>query len=356
MSLVVTLGEIMARLATPGFQRFAQAMPGKLDVTFAGAEASIAVAIAQLGGQSAFVSALPRNPLADACLANLRGLGVDTRHVLRTEEGRLGLYFLEHGVNQRPAEVLYDREGSAMAVTPAEAYDWSAIFKGASWLVISGITPAISQRAAEVTRQAVQQAAQLGVKVALDINYRSKLWRWKPGQTPRELAMQTLRPLLPQLHLLIGGAEDVATLLEVANPGNGPEDLEALARESCRRLPNLRWLAMTRRESQGAGRQRFGGFLHDSEAGRSHFAPVRDGKPALHDLDQIVDRLGAGDAFSAALILAMQDAELDQAQRAVAFATAAGCLAHSLEGDYLLANRAEVLALMQGDNGGRVKR
>jgi 2-dehydro-3-deoxygluconokinase len=177
MSRVVTFGEIMARLAAPGFKRFQQAMPGTLDVTFAGAEASIAASIAFLGGDAAFVTALPEHAIADACVANLRSLGVNTRHILRTPQGRLGLYFLETGANQRPGNVIYDREGSAIAITPATDYDWNAIFAGAEWFIVSGITPAISRNAADVTLIALREASQRGVKVAIDMNYRSKLWQ-----------------------------------------------------------------------------------------------------------------------------------------------------------------------------------
>ena len=150
MSRIVTFGEIMARLATPGFKRFQQTMPGTLEVTFAGAEASIAASIAYLGGDASFATALPDNGLADACVADLRSMGVCTRNILRTAGGRLGLYFLETGANQRPGVVIYDREGSSVAITPPSTYNWSAIFEGAEWFVISGITPAISRNATEV--------------------------------------------------------------------------------------------------------------------------------------------------------------------------------------------------------------
>ena len=197
MSRIVTFGEIMARLATPGFQRFQQAMPGALDVTFAGAEASIAAAIAFLGGDAAFATALPQHAIADACVAALRSMGVDTRHIVRTKRGRLGLYYLETGANQRPSNVIYDREGSSVAITPTHEYNWSAILGGAEWFVISGITPAISRNSAEVTMTAVREANRRGVKVACDMNYRSKLWQWEPPLKPRELATRTMLALMP---------------------------------------------------------------------------------------------------------------------------------------------------------------
>ena len=156
MSRIVAFGEIMARLATPGFKRFQQTLPGTLEVTFAGAEASVAASIAYLGGDASFATALPDKVLADACVADLRSMGVCTRNILRTADGRLGLYFLETGANQRPGVVIYDREGSFVAITPPSTYDWSAIFEGAEWFVISGITPAISRNATEVTRTALR--------------------------------------------------------------------------------------------------------------------------------------------------------------------------------------------------------
>ena len=154
MSRFVTFGEIMGRLAPPGFKRFRQAMPGTLDITFGGAEASIAGSIAFLGGDAAFVTVLPDHAIGDACVANLRSIGLNTRHILRTDKGRLGIYFLETGANQRSGNVIYDREGSSIAITPATAYDWNSIFDGAEWFVTSGITPAISSNAADVTATA----------------------------------------------------------------------------------------------------------------------------------------------------------------------------------------------------------
>jgi 2-dehydro-3-deoxygluconokinase len=166
MSRVVTFGEIMARLAAPGYLRFQQAMPGSLEVSFTGAEANVAMSIAHFGGEAAFVTALPDHPRAEAGVATRRGGGVDTRHIVRTTAGRLGLFFLENGVNQRAGQVIYDREGSAVAITGAVAYDWEAIFAGAEWLVLSGITPAISPTAAEVTCVAMDAAARLAARTS----------------------------------------------------------------------------------------------------------------------------------------------------------------------------------------------
>jgi 2-dehydro-3-deoxygluconokinase len=349
MSRVVTFGEIMARLAAPGFKRFQQAMPGTLDVTFAGAEASIAASIAYLGGDAAFVTALPEHAIADACVADLRSLGVNTRHILRTQQGRLGLYFLEAGANQRPGNVIYDREGSAIAITPATDYDWSAIFDGAEWFIVSGITPAISRNAADVTLIALREASQLGVKVAIDMNYRSKLWQWEPPLPPRELATRTMREVLPFADLFIGGREDAEAMLGIY----GSPSLDDLVRQIAQQFPRISRVAMTVREGISATHNNFGGLLFDKATDQVCHAPENG---QLYPITNIVDRLGAGDAFTAGLIFALTNPDLDAPQSAIAFATAAGCLAHSIEGDFNFSTREEIAALVGGDSAGRVKR
>lgn len=353
---IVTLGEIMARLAAPGHLRFQQTMPGSLEVTFAGAEASVAMSIAHLGGESSFVTALPDHALGDACVANLRAVGVETRHILRTSagQGRLGLYFLETGANQRPGQVIYDREGSSMAVTPPEAYDWDAILAGAEWFLISGITPAISRNAAAVARAAMEAASRLGVKVACDMNFRSKLWQWEPGHSARELATRTMRDLMPMVDLFIGGREDAVQMLglEVGDEVSP----EALARQIVAHYPRIRRVAMTLREGVSATHNNWGGLLYDAGLDQSFRAPLRDGVYEPYAITDIVDRLGGGDAFTAGLLFALTTAELQSPETAVAFAVAASCLAHSIPGDFNFTSRAEVEALMAGDASGRVKR
>ncbi|MGV3607700.1 MAG: PfkB family carbohydrate kinase [Planctomycetaceae bacterium] len=356
MSRIVTFGEIMARLATPGFKRFQQAMPGTLEVTFAGAEASIAASIAYLGGDAAFVTALPAHAIADACVADLRSLGVNTSHIQRTEKGRLGIYFLETGANQRPGNVIYDREGSAIAIAPPSTYDWNAIFAGAEWFVISGITPAISRNAFEVSLVAMREASDRGIKVACDMNYRSKLWQWEPPLQPRELATRTMRELMPFVDLFIGGREDAAEMLGIPDQGASPAALQSVARQIVERFPRLSKVAMTRREGVSATHNNFGGMLYDAQTGEAHFAPVSKGAPSFYEITDIVDRLGAGDAFTAGLLFSLTTPELSSPATAISFAAAAGCLAHSIEGDYSYNTRVEVEALMHGDVSGRVKR
>lgn len=356
MSRIVTFGEIMARLATPGFKRFRQAMPGTLEVTFAGAEASIAAAIAYLGGDAAFVTALPQHAIADACEASLRAMGVQTRHIVRTERGRLGIYFLETGANQRPSNVIYDREGSSVAIAAVEEYDWSAIFDGAEWFVISGITPAISRNGAEVTLTAVREANARGVKVACDMNYRGKLWQWDPPLAPRELATRTMLAVMPSVDLFIGGREDAAEMLGIPDAGPEPDALVSVARQIVAKFPRLERVAMTRRQGISASHNNFGGMLYDVATGNACFAPLRDGAASFYEITDIVDRLGAGDAFTAGLLFALTAAELQSPQIAISFATAAGCLAHSIAGDFNYVSRAEIEALLAGDASGRVQR
>ena len=349
MSRIVTFGEIMGRLSAPGFKRFAQAMPGSLDVIFAGAEASIAGSIALLGGNASFVTALPKHPIADACVASLRSIGVDTRHILRTSEGRLGLYFLETGTNQRPANVIYDREGSSIAITPPQAYHWEAILKGADWLVVSGITPALSRNAANVTFSAMQTASQMGVRVLIDVNYRSKLWSWEPSIPPRELATRTLKEMLPLVDLFVGGRED----LEALRGAQTNVSLEELVLEFARDFPRVQHVAMSLRESVSASHNNFGGMLFDKASHTFHYAPHKE---RFYPITHIVDRLGTGDAFTAGLLHALTSPDLAAPQTAIAFATAAGCLAHSIEGDCNFSTRSEVEALMNGDSAGRIRR
>ncbi len=352
---IVALGEIMGRLAMPGYQRFRQAMPGPLELTFAGAEATVAAAVASFGGSASFVTALPRHDIADACVDNLARFGVDVRHVLRTAQGRLGLFFLETGANQRPHQVIYDREGAAVALTPPEAYDWNAIFEDAAWFHVTGITPALSRNAADVTRVALREAASRGLKISLDVNFRSKLWNWDPAHTPQALAARTLTELMPSVTVFLGGLEDVA-LLGVAPAADAEDPHADAARQLAARYPQLTHIAMSLREGVSANHSRWGGMLHDVRSGTMHRAPLADGVYQPLEIASIVDRLGAGDAFAAGLIYALTTPELEDPQRALSFAVAAGCLAHSIEGDFVQFSRAEVHALMAGDGVGRVKR
>ncbi len=360
---IVTFGEIMARLATPGFLRLRQALPGSLDVTFAGAEANVAASLAMSGAQPEFVTALPRHAIAEACIDGLRGLGVATDHIVRSDSGRLGLYFLESGANQRPSQVIYDREGASVGLTSVESYDWDAIFQHAGWFHLTGITPAISETAANVALTAAETARARGLTVSCDLNFRQKLWRWNPHVAPRELAERTMRALLPHVDLLIANEEDCADVLRIQA---GDTDVHAgqleierypdVARQVLRQFPNISHVAITLRESISASHNNWGAMLYCAADQQAYFAPTEQGEYRPHEIRSIVDRVGGGDAFAAGLIYAFDSEELSPPTVAVRFAVAASCLAHSVVGDVNFATRAEVEALMKGSASGRVVR
>lgn len=363
MARVVTFGEIMGRMAAPGFLRLEQALPGALDVTFGGAEANVAASLTLLGAQGVFVTALPSNAIADACIGSLRRLGVETRHIVRTEEGRLGLYFLETGANQRPSRVVYDRAGSAVGMTAADRYDWAAIFDGAEWFHVTGITPSLSETAAETTVAAIQAAKSAGITVSFDLNFRKKLWRWDSSVPPRELAEKTVRRILPYVDLVVANEEDCAAVLAIRAEGTDVErgDLRVasytdVARRLVMQFPNVTMVGITLRESVSASHNNWGAMLYCAGDERSHFAPLRGDEYRPYEIRDMVDRVGAGDAFAAGLIFALTDSELGAPQTAVRFAAAASCLAHSVVGDINFCGRAEVESLMGGSGSGRVVR
>lgn len=353
----------MGRLAPRGFLRFRQAMPGSLDITFAGAEASVAASVVHLGGEAAFVTALPDHAIADACVANLRAMGVDTRHIVRTKNGRLGLYFLETGANQRPSTVIYDREGSSVSQTPAESYPWKGIFAGTGWFHVSGITAAISLVASEAVLLAVQEARAQGVTVSCDLNFRRKLWNWGGGVSPSELAQRTMRKILAHVDVVIGNEEDAGEVLgihaqdtDVQSGRVANDKYPDVARQIVSQFPHVKKVAITLRESISASHNNWGAMLYDTAEDHACYAPVRDGEYRAYPITHIVDRVGGGDAFAAGLIFALTTPELKEPQTAVAFAVASSCLAHSISGDYNFSSRAEVEALMRGSGSGRVVR
>ncbi len=363
MSRVVTFGEIMGRLAPEGFLRFRQCLPGTLHVTFAGAEANVAVSIARLGGEAAFVTALPKHDIADACVANLRGLGVDTRHILRTDSGRMGLYFLETGANQRAGNVIYDRAGSSISQTPFEQYPWKEIFSGSRWFHVTGITPALSRTAADATLASVKEAKAQRLQVSCDLNFRKKLWRWDASCPPRQLAEKTMREILPHVDIVVANEEDAADVLRVqaldtdVHAGRvAAGRYSEVAAEIVRQFPNISMVAVTLRESISASNNNWGAMLYDSSRKEAFFAPLKDGAYEPYPIRNIVDRVGAGDSFAGALIFALTTPELSSPQTAVDFAAAASCLAHSIVGDFNYTTRTEVETLMKGSGSGRVIR
>jgi len=363
MGKIVTFGEIMGRMAPDGCLRFAQALPGQLTVTFAGAEANVAASIAILGGESIFVSALPKHAIADACIATLKGLGVDTSYILRSDVGRLGLYFLETGANQRPGNVIYDREGSSIGMTAADSYPWKSIFKGADWFHISGITPAISSTAAQAALAAVKEARAGGLTVSCDLNFRKKLWRWDPAYSPNQLAEKTMRQILSFVDVVIGNEQDAMDVLGInagdtdVNSGKlAIERYPEVAKKIVSQFNNVSKVAITLRESISASHNNWGAMLYEAGEQKVLYAPWCNGAYEPYQIKNIVDRVGAGDSFAAGLIFALTNPQLSQTPTALSFAVAASCLAHSVYGDFNYCKRSEVEALMKGSGSGRVVR
>lgn len=363
MTRIVTFGEIMARLAPRGFLRLRQALPGSLDVTFAGAEANVATSLAMFGAEAAFVTALPDNPLAEACLATLRGMGIDTQHILRMNDGRLGLYFLETGANQRASRVIYDREHSSISLAAPDAFDWDTIFAGATWFHVTGITPALSRLAADTTVHAVQQAKRQGLIVSCDLNFRGKLWRWSPPTPPRELAGRVMREVLPHVDVLIANEEDCGDVLGIhageTDVHTGKLDVKRypdVARQIATQFANIPFVATTLRQSISASHNNWGAMLFDTAHDAAHFAPRRDGEYQPYEIRNIVDRVGGGDSFAAGLIFALSEWGFAEAAKALDFAAAASCLAHSILGDFNYVSRQEVETLLAGSTSGRVIR
>lgn len=346
---VVTLGELMLRLKSPGFERLFQSPV--LEATFGGAEANVAVSLAQFGVAARFVSAIPSNNIGDAGVAELRRHGVDTAYIKRQGE-RLGIYFLESGANQRPSKVTYDRAGAAIAAADPSAFDWNAIFAGADWFHVSGVTPAISQSAADVAIAAARAARKNGLTVSVDYNYRKNLWRY--GKKAPEI----MRVLVAEAHVGIANEEDCQQALGIEAGGKGGTSSDvtsgalqldyyrSLAERVLKEFPNLTHQAITLRESHSADRNGWSAVLGT----RDKFLHSR-----RYEITDIVDRVGAGDSFAAGLIHGLRTHK-DDAQRALEFATAASCLKHSILGDFNRVTVAEVESLVGGNASGRVQR
>ncbi len=353
----------MGRLCPENFQRFRQSMPGKLDMTFAGAEANVAASIAMLGGKVKFVTALPDNEMTEACLAVLKAIDVDVSGIQIVKYGRFGLYFVERGANQRPSKVMYDRDYSSVALTQGEVYDWNSIFAGAGWLHTTGITPSLSEVSAIATEIAVRTAKEKGLTVSCDLNFRKKLWQWHNGTSASELAQKTMRAILPYIDIVIANEEDAHDVLgisaENADIEGGKLDVEKyidVAKEISRQFPNVKKVAITLRESLSATHNNWGALLYDVAAGKSYFAPLNNGNYEPYEIKNIIDRVGGGDSFGAALVFALNTPKLAKPQDAIRFAVASSCLCHSINGDFNYVSRSEVEALMNGTGSGRVVR
>jgi len=342
MANVATFGEIMLRLSPPGKELLFQSP--RLEAVFGGAEANVAVSLAVLGHRSRWISVVPANPVGEAALRELRRYGVDTASVVRGGR-RLGIYFAEPGANERASQVVYDREGSGLAEAKPDAVDWQAAFAGMGAFHLTGITPALSASAAELAFEALQAARAKKMTVSVDINYRSKLWQY--GRPVREV----MREIAAYADLLIGNEEDfqkalgIGAAVDAAAGRLDPKAYEVLTAEVMAGFPNLSRVAITLRESLSADWNRWSAVMRN----RSEFLAG----PA-HDIRAIVDRIGTGDAFAAGLIHGLAGFKTDA--EALAFAVAASALKHAIPGDFNLAGEKDILALVEGDRSGRVRR
>lgn len=344
---IVTFGEVMLRLKAPGHERLLQSP--QLEATFGGGEANVAVSLAGFGQDVTYVTALPRNPISEACLGYLKGKGVDTSQVIHSGE-RLGTYYYEAGANQKPPRVTYDRAHSAIMDVSPDAFDWHKILDGAAWLHITGITPALSTTAADISLQAMKTARELGITVSLDYNYRKNLWKY--GKS----AAEVMTPLVQYADIGIANEEDCQRALGISLEANeregelesGPIDIhkyQGLCEKVLAAFPNLKYQAITLRSSYSADRNGWAACLHNGK----DFLTSRH-----YEILDVVDRVGTGDAFAAGLIYGMVNNFPDQ--EALEFAAAASCLKHSIPGDINLCSVEEVNQLLAEGGSGRIQR
>jgi len=342
MSKFLSFGEIMLRLKTPGHERFFQSP--SFEATFGGGEANVAVALSNYGLPAAFVTALPGNAIGDAAIAELRRFAVDTSMIRRSGD-RVGIYYLEAGANQRPSKVVYDRAHSAICACGPGDFDWPAIFDGAKWLHITGITPALSQSAADLSLDCVRQAKAHGVTVSCDFNYRGKLWKY--GKS----APEVMTELVKYVDVGIANEEDcqkslgVRVDVDVESGELDTKKYEALSQKMLDLYPDMSVIAITLRESYSADRNGWSACMRD----RDGFRLSR-----RYQITDIVDRVGGGDSFASAFIYGLNAYE--DRQTSLEFAVAASCLKHSILGDFNRVTVDEVEKLMQGDGSGRVQR
>ena len=339
----VTFGEIMLRLTPPNLERILQSP--QFVATFGGGEANVAVALAAFGAPAAYVTALPPgHPVADACIGELRRAGVDTSGIIR-RKGRMGVYYLETGANQRPSKVVYDRDNAAIALAVPGEFDWGAIFEGAGWFHVTGITPALSASAAALALESAAKAHDKGLTVSCDLNYRKNLWKWgKP-------AAEVMRELVRFVDIAIANEEDVQMALGIqanVDVHSGRLDrsqYEMLSSKVLAEFPNLKGIAITLRESHSASHNGWSACWNDGK----EFVASRH-----YDITHIVDRVGGGDCFAGGLIYGLM--ALGNARDALEFAVAASCLKHSIPGDFNRFGVEDVKALLKGGGSGRVQR
>jgi 2-dehydro-3-deoxygluconokinase len=344
MKKIVTFGEIMLRLTPPGFRRFSQA--SEFEVVYGGGESNVAVSLAHFGANTEFVTRLPNNDIGDCALMELRKRGVGVSQIQRGGE-RLGIYFLEMGAVSRGSKVIYDRAHSAISTIEPGMINWEKVFEGAEWFHWTGITPALSQGAADVTLEAIKKANEMGVFVSTDLNYRKNLWKY--GKKPSEV----MPALVEGCDLILGNEEDAEKHFGIHPEGvdvTKGHELDARAYESvCRQLmerfPRAKKVVVTLRGSINASHNTWSGILYNGK--EMLFAPT-------YDITHIVDRVGGGDSFMGGLIFGLLHYGDDQ--KALNFAVAASCLKHTIYGDANLVTLDEVEKLMEGDGSGRVSR
>ena len=346
MGKIVTFGEIMLRLATPGYLRFSQT--NELSATFGGGEANVAVSLANYGMDAEFVTRLPENDIAAACVKDLHKHGVKTDHIVYGGD-RMGIYFLETGAVARASKVVYDRAHSAISEIMPGMIDWEQVLAGADWFHWTGITPAISQGAADVCLEAIQTANRLGIPVSCDLNYRKNLWKYG------KKASEVMPDLVAGCDIILGNEEDAEKVFGIKPEGfdvtatagevNAAE-FESVCTQLMQRFPRARKVIITLRGSINANHNTWGGVLYD---GKQLFQSPR------YDITHIVDRVGGGDSFMGGLIYGLLTYPQDD-QQALNFAVAASCLKHTIYGDYNEVTVKEVENLMKGDGSGRVSR
>lgn len=339
---VVTFGEIMLRLKPPAFERFLQTPA--FEATFGGGEANVAVSLANYGMTVSYVTVLPNNDISNVCIAELRGFGVDTSDIIYTP-GRLGIYYIEDGANQRPSKVIYDRDNSAISLAKPGDIDWGKVFEGACWFHITGITPAISQSAAELSMEAVKKAQEMGVTVSCDFNYRKNLWNY--GKS----SIEVMSELVKYVDVGIANEEDcqkslgISTDVAVDKGELDTDKYRRLAEKVLQKYPNMKLISITLRESRNANHNGWSACAYDRE--KFYLS-------SKYEITHIVDRVGGGDSFSGGLIYGLN--QYKDIQKALEFAVAASCLKHSIRGDYNRVSVSEVEKLMGGDASGRVMR
>lgn len=340
MKKVICFGEIMARLNPEGYYRFLQAE--KLEISYAGSESNVAMSLAYLGIPASYVTKLPNHDLAKAAAFSLQKYGVDISQILFNGE-RMGLFFLEKGASQRPSQLIYDRKNSAFSLAQPEDFDWEAVFEGADWFHFSGITPALSDSMAEICFQACQKAKEKGLTVSCDLNYRQNLWSL-------EKAGKVMKGLMPYVDVLIANSDHAASVLGVKAPdedvidGELNDDGYKYISQCLMEQYNLKTVAITIRRSYSAGENGWGALLYDG----------KEFSFSKRYRINIVDRVGGGDAFTAALIYSLM--HQFSCCEAVDFSAAASCLKHSIEHDYNLISVEEIRKLMNGDGTGRFQR